>query len=325
MKNKNFFIICIAALLILVLIASTSGLVMSGIKDEPQKVSVVIDDSASGRWVSFYAGLEQAAKDNGIRLNIVSTEKNLTLTRQYSLINEEISKGAAGVIVRFGNSIATSSIITGISQKAVLELVDTDVDADVSVEGNYACIEADNYDIGRALANEVRIGAENDLNGKTIGIVMGNQKMYSMQNRLSGFTDNIEKSGAEIIWREGSTIYTADGIRAKQEQKKADIIVALDNDGLEAACEYAQALEERPMIFGEGISIKNVSFLDDGLIDSMIVPNEYYMGYQSLSCVAKRLRNRLNPMQNETVGYKIVNRENMFDESNQTLLFPIIE
>ncbi|MCR5671546.1 MAG: substrate-binding domain-containing protein [Butyrivibrio sp.] len=325
MKSKNLFIIVMSGLLIVLLLTSTSALIMSGMKEEPKRVSVVVDDSSSVRWDSFYAGLKQAARDYGVKLNIVATGKNLTLNQQYSLINDEIAKGASGVIVQFNNSMATESMIAAISQKAVLELVETNVDADVNVEGNYACIKPDDLELGRALANEVRIGAGNDLSDKKIGVVMGNQKLYSMKDRFQGFTENIESSGAEIVWQEVGMIHASDNIRVKQEYFYADIIVALDNDGLEAACEYAGSSDEKPLIFGEGISIKNVSYLDDGLMCSMVVPNEYYMGYQSLSGVVRRINNRLTPMQDETVGFRVVNRDNMFDESNQSLLFPIVE
>ena len=81
--------------------------------------------------------------------------------------------------------------------------------------------------------------------------------------------------------------------------------------------------EKRPYIFGEGTSIKNVSYLDDGLITSMVVPNEYYMGYQALAGVARRLENRLTPMENEVISFRVINRENLFDEMNQRILFPV--
>jgi ribose transport system substrate-binding protein len=101
--------------------------------------------------------------------------------------------------------------------------------------------------------------------------------------------------------------------------------VALDNAGLEAASEYLMTVEERPYLFGEGTSIKNVSYVDDGLITSMVVPNEYYMGYQSVAAITRRLDNRLTPMENETIAFRVVNRENLFNEASQRMLFPVVE
>jgi ribose transport system substrate-binding protein len=325
MKNRNMFILIIAILLMVTFLASASALIMSGIKEETINVSVVIDDSGSGRWASFIAGMEQAAKDKGVKLNVVPTNKNLTINQQFNLIKEEINNGADGIILQVTNSRGTESIIADISSKVVLEMVDTSADTDLDVEGKSACIEADNVEIGRALANEVRIALGNDLTGYKIGIIEGNRKQRSIQQRLQGFTENIETSGAEIVWYEPTNINLVERIGYRQSQDEADIIVALDNGGLEAASEYAVKTGVSLYIFGEGTSIKNVSYLDDGIITSMVVPNEYSMGYQSLSAIAGRFENRLTPMQNELISFRVINRENLFDESNQRILFPVVQ
>lgn len=324
-SNRNVFILVIAVLLTIVLMASTSALIMSGVRDDPVQISVLVDDSGSGRWASFQAGLEQAAKDNGVKLTIVPTGKNFTLKQQQMAINEEISGGADGVILQIASSRSTEEMISDISNKAVLMLVDTSADMDVDVEGKSACISADNLAIGRALANEVRIALGNDLRGQSIGIIAGNQKQYSIEERLQGFNENIESSGAKILWTDNSIINVSDKIALRQENARADVLVALDNSTLEAACEFALKQENPPYIFGEGNSIKVVSYVDDGIITSMVVPNEYYMGYQSITAVARRVENKLTPMENETISFRVVNRENLFDENNQRMLFPVIQ
>ena len=325
MSNRNMFILILSVILVITLGASTSALIMSGTRDDQVKISVVVDDSGSGRWASFMSGLEQAAKDNGVKLNVVSTGKNLTLNQQYNLVKDEITDEADGVILQVITSRGTESIISDISGKVVLEMVDTDADTEVDVEGKFACIEADNVEIGRALANEVRIAYGNKLTDLKIGVVAGNQKQHSIQQRLQGFTENIESSGADIVWIESNSANPLDRIEFRQALDSAEIIVALENGGLEAAAEYAQRNGGDIKVFGEGTSIKSVSYLDDGIITSMVVPNEYYMGYQSITAIVRRLENRLTPMQDEKISFRVVNRENLFDESNQRMLFPVVE
>ncbi len=324
MKNRNLFILVVAILLFITFAASTSALILSGMREDSPEVSVVIDDSGSGRWTTFISGLEQAAKDNNIKLNVVSTGKNLSLSQQYKLINEEISGGADGIVYQSNSSRGTENMISDISNKAVLLLVDTSADTDVDVEGRSACIQVDNVELGRALANEVRIAFDNKLDGKRIGIITGNLRQNALAERFKGFTENIETSGAEIAWSDYDPVSMADRVVRRQNESPADIIVALDNNGLECAAEYAQKQESAPAIFGVGISIKNVSYLDDGLITSMVVPNEYYMGYQSVAAIARRFDNRLTPMEDEKIPFRVVNRDNLFDESNQRILFPVV-
>ncbi len=324
MKNKNTFILVMAVLLLVTFLSSTFALIMSGMAEKSEKVSVVLDDPSSARWASFLAGLEQAAKDTGIKVNVVSAGKNLSIRQQNLLVNQELGSGADGIILHVVNSRGTENMISDISSKAVLILVDTSADTDVDVEGRSACIEVDNTELGRALASEVRIALGKDLPGKRIGIVAGNQRRNSVTERLQGFKENIDSSGASIAWIDNNVINVSDKIGQRLQDDPVDILVALDNNGLEACCEYALRQDEYPYIFGEGTSIKTVSYVDDGLITSMIVPNEYYMGYQALSMVKKRLDNRLTPMEDEKVSFRVVNRENLFNESNQRLLFPVV-
>ena len=324
-KNKNMFILVVAILLIVIFLTSTSALIMSGIKDEAIKVSVVVDDSSAVRWTSFLSGVEQAAKDTGIKVNVVNTGKGLSLRQQYLLVNNEINDGAKGIILQVISSRGTENMISDISSKAVLLLVDTSADMEVDVEGKSACIEADNVELGRALANEVRIAYGNDLEGQKIGIIAGDQRKNCITERLRGFTENIQTSGAKIVWIDNNVINVSDKIGQRMQNDHVDILVALDNSGLEAACEYGQRQSDPPAIFGEGTSIKTVSYLDDGLITSMVVPNEYYMGYQAIAAVKRRMDNRLTPMQDEMISFRVVNRENLFDEANQRLLFPVVE
>ncbi len=323
MKNRNVFILVIAILLSVIFVSSTAALILSGISEDVRKVSVVIDDSSSGRWTAFISGLEQAAKDNGIKLTIVTTGKGLATSQQYALINDEISAGADGIILQVTSSRGTEEMLSDISAKTVLELVDGGAEMDVDVEGRSALIAPDNVEIGRALANEVRITVGNDLTGHKIGIIAGNTRQDAIAERLLGFTENIESSGAEILWTISSSLNISDRIKYKQMDNEVDILVALDNSGLEETCDYALKQGINPYIFGEGVSIKNVSYLDDGLINSMVVPNEYYMGYQAMISVARRMENRLTPMQNEEVSFRVINKENLFDEKNQRMLFPV--
>lgn len=54
----------------------------------------------------------------------------------------------------------------------------------------------------------------------------------------------------------------------------------------------------------------------------MIVPNEYYMGYRSLVAISERLDSKRTSMSDEIVSFRVVNKDNLFDETNQRILFP---
>ena len=56
----------------------------------------------------------------------------------------------------------------------------------------------------------------------------------------------------------------------------------------------------------------------------MIVPNEYTMGYLSLSKVAMYLNDHLYKITDSTVDYFTITKENLYSTENQKMIFPIV-
>ena len=324
MKAKwRYFLVSI--LLVMVIGLSATSMLYSGTDETKYQISVIVENSAGDRWTPFEAGLEQAAEDRNIRLNLVSTGEFQNLSEERQMIENELQSGADGIITQLYSSSGTADMITEISRRAALELVDTDADAEVDVEGKYAAVMPDNNAIGRAIGNELMINYGDKLKGKKIGLISGNQKQYALQKRLDGFISSIENSGASVVWVEDGSGAAEERLEYRQKKVHADIIVAMENDGLEHAVDYLSQTKDKADLYGEGCSDKNVYYLDYGTIHSMIVPNEYNMGYQAVVSVADRLDNKLTPMKDHEISYRVVHKDNMYDTDNQKLLFPIIQ
>ena len=74
MKSRWRYIFVISALM-LVIVLSAAALVSTGNNEAKVQISVIVENSAESRWVPLQAGLSQAADDNNVRLNIVSTNE----------------------------------------------------------------------------------------------------------------------------------------------------------------------------------------------------------------------------------------------------------
>ena len=79
------------------------------------------------------------------------------------------------------------------------------------------------------------------------------------------------------------------------------------------------------MIYGEGCSDKTVYYLDKGIIKSLVVPNEFNMGYQSVHTIAEQIKYTFSSAERPTVESLVINRQNLYDEENQKILFPIVQ
>ena len=57
---------------------------------------------------------------------------------------------------------------------------------------------------------------------------------------------------------------------------------------------------------------KTVYYLDKGLIRELVVPNEYYMGYESMVLAAQMARYHTDKMEQVEVDFFRVTKENLY-------------
>ena len=145
----------------------------------------------------------------------------------------------------------------------------------------------------------------------------------SSNQSMQGFLEALENYGIDVSW----TLAQSDGssnLREMLENKKApDILVAIDNAGLEAAGEYAASLEKPIVVIGTGTSTKAIYYLDSGVVQSIVVPEDYMMGYQSVSDLADFIKKNTFTARIRTVEHRVIHQDTLFDEENQSILFPI--
>ena len=208
-----------------------------------------------------------------------------------------------------------------LSSRTNIELVDENA---YEVMSNVVgVISPDHRAIGEAIAGETAVYAPKPLEKCTIGVIRGSSALSSMEQRMDGFTETLESLGGKTTW---VLEYMGDAkaIRDKlAEAEKPDILVALDNAGLEAAGEYASSQEKEMTVIGTGTSTKSIYYLDCGIVQSLVVPEDYMMGYQSVSDLADYIhRNRFLPLV-RTIAHRTIHKDTLFAEENQEILFPV--
>ena len=320
-KNRHYFIV-LTLFLFVVIVWAPAGMLKADHQNSEHKVSVILDNCSSDRWISLRQGLEQAAEEHHVVINYVSTDTALRIDEQIDLINTEIENGAEGIIVRMIASDDCVEEMESISQRTALMLLESDI----GPEDVYALTAPDNQELGRALANAILDRFGQELSERQIGILYGNQSLISMQQRLKGLEEVLSENNTRIVWRRRSV--TKDNYQELQRIDSADIIVALGNDETEQMADYIMMTDHgdrERYLYGIGCSEKVVYHLDKGLIDMLVVPNDFSMGYQSMEAIAKQLRYHLSAPNGSKVDYLIINKQNLYDEENQKVLFPIVQ
>ena len=321
-KNNLIYLTAVIIVIVAFIAFATYGMLDGSRDEEWYPVSVIVENSSSDRFISFREGLERGAADYHIRLNMVSTGIFSDIEEEYQIIHREIDNGAKGVIVEMCDSRSyTEGSATEIGSDRMI-LIGTDVEA----EGMYAAILPQSYEMGTAVAESVIADYGDKLEDIHIGILAGNQKQIAGQQCLKGFMDKIESTGAAVSWNLADEDNANNTFEWCLQKKKVDIVVSLDNDGTEQAVDYLQAQEHtKYQLYGIGCSEKNVYFLDKGEIRALIVPNEFNIGYLSAAAIAGQLREPLSSAKTERVGFLTITKDNLYDEENQKILFPIVQ
>ena len=184
----------------------------------------------------------------------------------------------------------------------------------------------DNVEVGRAIGNELVIDYGDRLKEMKIGIIAGNQQQYAMQDRLKGFLEAVGAKEPEIVWTVEESRFLEQELKRSMERVTPAVIVGLDNTSLEAAVDYVATAETKKLpLYGAGCSEKLAYYIDNGTIASMILPNEFSMGYQSLTDLAAKLRNRMMVLEDREQDFNVVHQDNLFRDENQRILFPIVQ
>ena len=307
-KSAKYFIL--TELVLGILVAVLAALMLKGQnKDTLGRVAVIVRDSDDSQWSAFKYGIRMAAQERGVEAVIIGTESVLTLEDQEELIQAELENGADAVIVQPVPDEGAAQMLAKVRKKVPVMLVADQVPAD----GTRA--------LGTALAEELLEDFWGNLKGKTMGIISRTTDSSTTAGRMEGFQETLEGTGIELLWciagnfDNGESEYLA-------SQPKVDFIAALDDSSLTAAGEYASSNGlNGAVLYGIGHSTQAAYYLDKGIAECLVVPDEFSVGYQSMSEIADSLERLFHKAGSRTVSYTVLRRETLFSRKGQEILF----
>lgn len=324
MKNrKNTFILIEAALAVL---AASVGFMMLGGQSNgsADKISVIVQNSDDSQWTAFKYGLKMAAMDKKLELSVVNTASDMTLDEEQLLIKNEIENGASAVIVQPVTAANSEEMLKSIESKVPVILIESAASKTREVSA-LPVIQPDNYGMGQALAAALLEDYGGSLTGKTLGIISQDDTSEALINRKNGLLDGLKDSDAAIVWM---ALGQDDGEKDQKDRKaledrpKVDFIIALDNSSVKMAGAAAAANNVHgALLYGIGRSTDAVYYLDKGIVECLIVPDEFSVGYESMSEAAKKLEHYFYKIDDKTVSYTVMRQETLFSDANQEILF----
>jgi ribose transport system substrate-binding protein len=316
MNNSGKWFHVIEAVLAVMVILMAAAMLLEKNSKQYRKISVVIQDAEDTQWAAFRYGLKMAAQDQKVELVVASTADALTKEEQLNTIKREIELGADAVIVQPVPGDDLEQKLRHLEKKVPIMLVEYTA-AKEREKSQLPSVEPDHSAMGEALAEELKKDYCGNLSGKKYGILMKSDAPQAMNSRRQGVEKALQDTGIVCSW-------VVDG--SVENKPKVDIVIALDNNSLIKAAEQAAANNlHGALVYGIGNSTQAAYYLDIGSVECLVVPDEFSVGYYSLTEAAERLRHFFRGMKSRVVAYTVIRREELFEERNQEILFTMCQ
>ena len=315
MNNKKGFVLTEVILMIMVI--GLALMMISGQnKKALDKVSVILENAGDSQWSALKYGLKMAAEEEGIELAVVDVEEGLDAEAQKKVFEREIEDGADALIVQPALDKNDQEVLKKIEKRVPVMLVGYEAEKG-ETRYDLPVIKEDNYEMGQALAEEMLKDFEGNIEEKKIGLLLASTDSNMLSSRECGFKDALEDKNANILELSLDSLLD----REENTESKVDIVIALDDSNLTAIGEYlASSQPHGELLYGIGQSTEAIYYLDKGIAECVVVPDEFNVGYQSLSEVARKLDHYFENMKKQTVSYSVIRKETLFSKENQELL-----
>ena len=321
MKNGKKIFILVETFLGLMVFVLVMFMFLEKNEKKQEKISVIIQNSDDSQWAAFKYGAKMAAADKKTEVFVVSTAGSLSVQEEENLIEREIANGASGIIVEPANGEKTEKMLKEVEKKVPVVLVESLASSD-GTETKMPVTGADNYAMGKALAEELLKDCGGNIKGKKIGLVSGEENAEAISERAEGVRAVLEEKQADILWQISDSFAEDKEKNSMEQSEKVDFIMTLDNISLVAAGECSSTNNlHGAVLYGIGHSMEAFYYLDTGERQCLVVPDEVNRGYQSVAELSDSLRRFMKKPERNTVSYSTVRRETLFSKENQEVLF----
>ncbi len=325
MKEKKIDInynLPIIVILLAVIVWAMVGIFQEDRKPELVKISVIVEDSNSAKWNSFKKGMETAAKDSFVDLNLVSTSRYGDADEVRSLVEQRVNDGTEGIILSPYGSENLDEYYESLSWEDAICLVASGTKSMVE-DNNIQSVLADNQKINEMILNQVKADFGQQLRGKQV-------VLYSELAHQASIKEGMENLGNVLSDAGCTVISVTEGFEQAEKLLKSfrthGIVIAFDDDSLTTAAKALYGNEKvSASLYGIGISESSIYYLDKGCINGMIVPDDFNMGYESVTLVAEHIRNKHLEKQNITIDSFAVRPEDVHNPEIERKLFPDIQ
>ena len=291
---------------------------------EPYKIAFIPKtiDTGNDFWTSLTDGAKLAAKENGIELYISGAKSEQDVEGQIKNIKKVIDMKPDALIIAPCSYTGMTDILNQVIDKNIkLILIDSVVDADISD----AIVATDNFLAGKQLGEYASSYIREDAE---IGIMAHVKGSSTAMQREAGIKEGLGKKKKNVVETEfcGSSYDKAYDLTKSLIENNPDINVIFGTNEY-ASVGAARAIQDMGRedidIYGFDNSIEEIKLLEQGVFNAIIIQKPFNMGYLGVKQAVSVLEGEKIEKNLDSVC-KLIDKNNMYEDENQRLLYPFI-
>ena len=323
---KNWYLLLLSLVAALLLFMALSFLYNSSGTDLPEmdtSVEIVLKSTIGPSmdfWIEVEQGIEEASKEFGVPVEISGPRYERDIKRQVHILENVISKNPPLIILAANDySLLVDPVKKACDAGIPVITIDSGIDSDIPV----SFIATDNIVAGHKAGREMKRLISGS-SRKQLAIVSHIQGTATAIDRELGVSSALE--GEDLI---GTWFCDVDEHKAyliaKELMKNPDLggIVGLNEVSTLGVCRAVaeENAEDRILVVGFDNAVKELSYLEEGILKATVVQRPYNMGYLSVRVASEYLSGKQVPPFIDT-GSVLITKNNMFEREYQELLFP---
>lgn len=290
---------------------------------EQKYVAVITKSTTSEFWQAVSAGVNAASSEYNLKYTFQGPDNEEDYEAQNQMIEKAIADKANVIIF---SAVDYNKSVEEIEKARDLGIYVVIIDSDINSNKVNIRISTDNYKAGQMAGNEALKIAGDKLN---LGIVNFDVNSANGQQREQGFRDTVaEDSRVSVMGTvnvqsnvESSIAGTKNLIASHPEIN----VIATFNEWTTLGVGYAiqqLGLQDKISVIAFDNNIVSVGMLETGEIDALIVQNPFAIGYLGMESAYNLIIGKSHLQSNLYTDTTAITKANMYDESNQKILFP---
>jgi hypothetical protein len=326
-KFEKVFIVAIFIMAVLSFITSTTDWIIKENKPVFYPVSIIVNEVGESNFVNFRRGVDRAASEYNVDINFITLFENGNLEDQVIRIKEEIEGGAKALLVApvCGKGVSERIVSATTNKGKSTPLVFFEYK---DMSNKISSVSVDYKEVGEKLADAV-IEERKDKNKARFAYIV-----YSKS--LGGYNTVLEETISERLLDEGFLVEEmavdekgtefSNKLENFSGEDNSAFVICLDKSSL---LEISDIVKLKPKyrwfisgIYGLGNTTSILSNLEEGIINGLVVWDEYSEGYLSVENAISQIKIFGTKSQELLENYYITSKD-LREERFMKMLYPI--